>query len=107
MEKGKRGKENFVVTPWKVSGNVDYGKLIREFGVKHLGKLPDIFNKNHLFRRKIIFSHRDFDKFFKALKKGGKCAIVSGVNASGTLHIGHKAVFDTNLFFQKREFNEE
>jgi len=37
-----------------------------------------------------------------ALKKGEKCAILSGFNASGTIHLGHKAIFDTNLFFQKK-----
>jgi tryptophanyl-tRNA synthetase len=79
----------------------DNEKLVKEFGAVRISKLssvPDFYT----FKTGVIFSHRDFDKFFKALKKGEKCAILSGVNASGTLHIGHKAVFDTNLFFQKK-----
>ena len=60
-------------------------------------KLPDFYT----FRNGLVYSHRDFDKFLTALKKGEKCAIVSGFNASGTIHLGHKAVFDTNLYFQK------
>jgi len=80
---------------------IDNEKLITEFGaqrIENLADLPDFYT----FKSGLIVSHRNFDKFFSALKKGEKCAIVSGVNASGTLHIGHKAVFDTNLFFQKK-----
>jgi len=80
---------------------IDNEKLVKEFGAERLLKLkelPDFLS----FRSGVIVSHRDFGDFFKALKKGEKCAILSGVNASGTLHIGHKAVFDTNLFFQKK-----
>jgi tryptophanyl-tRNA synthetase len=78
----------------------DNEKLISEFGAEPISKLkelPDFYT----FKRGLIYSHRDFDKFYKALKKGEKCAIVSGFNASGTLHIGHKPVFDTNLYFQR------
>tara|TARA_Y100000310_G_scaffold263261_1_gene273380 strand:- start:14709 stop:15776 length:1068 start_codon:yes stop_codon:yes gene_type:complete len=75
--------------------------LIKKFGAGAMSKLktkPDFYT----FNKEIIYSHRDFDKFFSALKKGEKCAIVSGFNASGTIHLGHKPVFDTNLFFQKK-----
>ncbi len=79
----------------------DNEKLVKEFGanlISELSELPDFYT----FNKGLIYSHRDFDKFYKALKKGEKCAIVSGVNASGTLHIGHMVVFDTNLYFQKK-----
>lgn len=80
---------------------IDNEKLIKEFGairISELKEIPDFYT----FEKGLIYSHRDFDKFFKALKKGEKCAIVSGVNASGTLHLGHKIVFDTILYFQKK-----
>jgi tryptophanyl-tRNA synthetase len=82
---------------------IDNEKLIKEFGAKPIENLsssskPDFYT----FDTGVLVSHRDFDKFFSALKKGEKCAILSGVNASGSLHLGHKAVFDTNLFFQKK-----
>lgn len=79
---------------------VDNEKLIKEFGASRASQLKDIPNC-YTFKKGLIYSHRDFDKFFSALKKGEKCAILSGVNASGTLHLGHKVVFDTNLYFQK------
>ena len=83
--------------------NIEYDnkKLVEEFGAIPMEKLsekPDFYT----FKTGVLYSHRDFDKFFKVLKKGEKCAIVSGLNASGTLHIAHKAVFDTNLYFQKK-----
>jgi len=85
----------------EIFDNIDNEKLIKEFGAQAVGTLKDVPDF-YTFKTGLIASHRDFDKFLSALKKGEKCAIVSGVNASGTLHIGHKGVFDTNLFFQKK-----
>ncbi len=79
----------------------DNQDLIKKFGAEPIDKLsntPDFYS----FKTGVVVSHRDFDKFFKAIKNKEKCAILSGVNASGTLHLGHKPVFDTNLFFQKK-----
>jgi tryptophanyl-tRNA synthetase len=77
-------------------------RLVKEFGaspISSLKEIPDFYT----FKKGLIYSHREFDKFYRALKKGEKCAIVSGFNASGTIHLGHRVVFDTNLYFQ-REF---
>lgn len=79
----------------------DNNDLIEKFGATPINKLsetPDFYT----FNNGLIASYRDFDIFFKAIKNKEKCAIVSGLNASGTLHLGHKVVFDTNLFFQKK-----
>ena len=75
-------------------------RLVNEFGSQRVSELkdkPDFRTIN----TGLIFSHRDFDIFFDKLKRGEKVAIVSGLNPSSTLHLGHKGVFDTNLFFQK------
>lgn len=80
---------------------VDNKRLIEKFGaspISEIKNLPEL----EAFKNGLIYSHRDFDKFLKDLEKGEKSAIVSGVNASGTLHIGHKTVFDMNLYFQKK-----
>ncbi|MEM4331065.1 MAG: tryptophan--tRNA ligase [Candidatus Pacearchaeota archaeon] len=79
----------------------DNEKLIKEFGASKISQIKNLPNIKY-FRNGLVYSHRDFDKFFRALEKGEKCAIVSGVNASGVLHLGHKAVFDINLFFQRK-----
>ncbi|MFB6246596.1 MAG: tryptophan--tRNA ligase [Candidatus Pacearchaeota archaeon] len=78
----------------------DNKKLVESFGAKKLSSLKDLPDF-YTFQKGLIYSHRDFDKFKKALDKGEKCAIVSGLNPSATLHLGHKVVFDTNLYFQE------
>ncbi len=83
------------------NAEIDNEKLIKEFGAEPVEKLSES-PEFYTFKTGVLASHRDFDKFFHSLKKGEKCAILSGLNASGTLHLGHKAVFDTNLFFQKK-----
>jgi tryptophanyl-tRNA synthetase len=83
------------------STTADNIRLIKKFGasrVSNIENLPDFYT----FRNGIMYSHRDFDRFMKNLNDGRKCAIVSGFNASGTPHMGHIPVFDTNLFFQKK-----
>jgi len=79
----------------------DNEKLVKDFGASRVSTLKDVPDF-YTFKNDLIYSHRDFDKFFKAIKNGEKCAIVSGFNASGTIHFGHRAVFDTNLYFQKK-----
>ena len=52
-----------------VNLEVDNEKLVKEFGASRacdIKDMPDCYT----FRRGLIYSHRDFDKFFKALKKG-------------------------------------
>jgi len=78
----------------------DNKKLVDSFGAKPLSSVQELPD-HPAFHNGVLYSHRDFDVFYKAARKGEKIAIVTGVNASGTLHLGHKAVFDTVLFFQK------
>ncbi len=79
---------------------IDYDKLIREFGTKPISgvkQLPDLKQ----FKRGFVFSHRDFDKFLSDIHSKKKVSIVSGFNASGSLHLGHKLTFDVVLGLQK------
>ena len=90
------------IDPFDVSaeGAIDYDKLIREFGTKPIStvkQLPDLKQ----FRRNFVFSHRDFDKYMQHIRDKTKVSIVSGFNASGSLHLGHKLTFDVVLGFQK------
>jgi tryptophanyl-tRNA synthetase len=80
---------------------IDNNKLVEKFGASRISDVKDLPDLP-AFRNGLIHSHRDFDKFLKALEKGEKCAIVSGANASGTLHLGHKTVFDLNLYLQRK-----
>ena len=51
----------------------DNEKLIKEFGAQRVSTLKDMPDC-YTFRKGLIYSHRDFDKFYAALKKGEKCA---------------------------------
>lgn len=90
-----------VVTPWEVSGHIDYGRLMKEFGIHPLKNLPEIFNKNVLFRRKVVFAHRDFHRITEAIKNKRKFVVMTGLMPSGKFHLGHMILVQELIFFQK------
>lgn len=87
--------EKASVTPWEVSGNVDYDKLIKEFGTEKISeKIYEKLKDCHpLLRRGIYFSHRDFDKWLKAYEEGKKVSVITGRGPSEKMHIGHLVPF--------------
>ncbi len=100
--------DDFKVTPWEVEGEVDYDKLITEFGTSPL--TDDILNRFktltgelHLFlRRKIFFSHRDFDWILDMYEKGVPFAIYTGRGPSGHTHLGHMMPWIFCSYLQKK-----
>jgi tryptophanyl-tRNA synthetase len=94
-------KKEFQVTPWEVSGDIDYDKLIKEFGIKEMPKLPEIFNENVLFRRKVVFAHRDFEKILDAIKSKKRFVMMTGLMPSGDFHLGHMLLAQQMVFYQK------
>jgi len=93
--------DKFIVTPWEVRGDIDYDKLIKEFGVEPLGKLPDIFNENILFRRKAVFAHRGIGRILTAIQNKKPFAMMTGLMPSGKFHIGHMILAQQIIFYQK------
>ncbi len=107
---------SFTVTPWEVKGKVDYEKLIKEFGTIPLSdELIDKLSKHaggkHMFlRRKLFFSHRDFDNILKWYESGKEFALYTGRGPSGETHLGHlvpwiftrylQETFNAELYFQ-------
>ncbi len=89
------------VTPWEVEGDVDYGKLIKEFGLKLMPKLPEVFNRNVLFRRQIVFANRDFERILDCVKDKKKFVMMTGLMPSGKFHIGHMILAQQMVFYQK------
>ncbi len=87
--------KDFVVTPWEVSGDIDYEKLIRDFGTQPLSqKHTELIEKlagrkNHMLDRKIFFSHRDLDWFLAEYQKHKQVALYTGRGPSGPVHLGH------------------
>lgn len=54
------------------------------------------------FHRGILYAHKDFQDVIGAIDEGKEWAIVSGLNPSGPLHFGHKAMLDILLWFQRQ-----
>jgi tryptophanyl-tRNA synthetase len=98
------------IDPYNVSGGVDehgnvkaidYDRLIQEFGVQplteeHLKRFEQVTGKpaHRLMRRKLFFSHRDFDKILDAYEKHGTFMLYTGRGpSSGSMHLGHTVPF--------------
>jgi tryptophanyl-tRNA synthetase len=88
------------VTPWEVKGNIDYDRLIKEFGLKPLKNIPEKFKENVLFRRGIIFAHRDFNKIVEAIENKKPFVMMTGLMPTGKFHIGHMLVAQQMIFYQ-------
>ncbi len=89
-----------IITPWEVKGKIDYGRLITDFGLQSLDNLPNIFQKQVLFRRGLIFAHRDFGQIIQAVEQKKPFAMMTGLMPSGKFHLGHKMVADQIIFYQ-------
>ncbi|MAG01862.1 tryptophan--tRNA ligase [Candidatus Pacearchaeota archaeon] len=87
--------------PWEVKGDIDYTKLVRDFGVSELKTLPDLFNKEILFRRKIVFAHRDLQRILDSIKNKKKFVMMTGLMPTGKFHLGHAVVAKQFLIYQK------
>lgn len=90
-----------VVTPWSVEGDVNYDKLIKDFGShaideallerieRVLGKKP-----HHFLRRGIFFSHRDLNLLLDVYESGQPFYLYTGRGPSSeSMHMGHLIPF--------------
>ncbi len=98
--KKEKVRERMKVTPWEVSGKIDYEKLRKEFGIEEMPKLPEVFNKDVLFRRKIIFASRDFNRILDSIKNKKKFVMMTGLMPSGKFHLGHMLLAQQMIFYQ-------
>jgi len=91
----KEGTKGFTVTPWKVSGEVNYEKLIKEFGVERINDALLNRIKKHtrdlhfMLRRGVFFAHRDLSWLLDQYEKKNKFFLYTGVGPSGPIHLGH------------------
>lgn len=82
------------VSPWEVSGEIDYKKLMREFGTSPLtpelkNEIVKIAGDNVMLRRDYFYSHRDMDIVLKHHKEGKGFFLYTGRGPSGPMHLGH------------------
>ena len=108
--------DEFVVTPWHVEGDIDYDKLIKQFGTQKisndlLSKLQKVTGEDHfMLRRGVFFSHRDLNLILENYEKGKDFFLYTGRGPSGHTHIGHlvpwvfakwlQDKFNVNMYFQ-------
>lgn len=98
----------YEVTPWEVSGDVDYDKLIKEFGTQRISdalyhRLAEAAGDDNLFlRRGYFFSHRDLDLVLADYEKGKSFFLYTGRGPSGSMHIGHLVPLVFTKWLQKR-----
>ncbi len=89
------------VTPWEVTGEIDYSRLTKEFGIQPLKALPKAFTENILFRRGVIFAHRDIQRILEAIKNKKPFVMMTGLVPTGKFHIGHMLIAQQMVFWQK------
>jgi tryptophanyl-tRNA synthetase len=109
-------KREMKVTPWEVEGEVNYERLVKEFGLekinesilkkieKHTGGL------HFMLKRGVFFAGRDLKWLFDEYEKGKKFFLYTGCGPSGPIHLGHLQTwvftkwlqdkFDAELWFQ-------
>ncbi len=95
LKSASKSASKAIITPWEVRGNIDYNKLIKEFGTRQIDeKLLSRIKKHtgtlhYMLRRNIFFSHRDMNLFIDAVEKKQKVYIYTGRAPSGPVHLGH------------------
>ncbi|MGL4670199.1 MAG: tryptophan--tRNA ligase [Methanobacteriaceae archaeon] len=110
-----------MLDPWRATGDIDYNKLLNQFGIAKFSDIIDkLNNPNCLMKRSVIFGHRDFDKVINIINKNSRnniennsdtnldenndinkdFAVVTGMMPSGKMHIGHKMVVDQLKWYQ-------
>ena len=84
------------IDPWGSSQFQDYARLRDEFGISAFGPQEwGAFRKPHpLFRRGVVFGHRDFERIADAIKGQDPWSVMTGFMPSGDLHMGHKMLMD-------------
>lgn len=86
----------FTVTPYSVDGEIDYEKLLEQFGADTLTDdqitaFPD--PAHPLVHRNVFYAERDVDRFLSAVNAEKTHSIVTGRGPSGPMHIGHVVPF--------------
>jgi len=86
--------EEFKVTPWEVTGDIDYDALQRSFGTTPIddaliARLERYGDVHPMIRRGIFYTHRDLVQILDGYDKGNKFCLYTGRGPSGNTHLGH------------------
>ena len=94
-------EEEVIVNPWEVKGEVDYDKLLNQFGAEKITEeLIERFEKltkkpvHPWIKRGLFFCHRDLNLILDAYEKKENFFLYTGRGpTSDALHIGHLIPF--------------
>ncbi|MCQ2084761.1 MAG: tryptophan--tRNA ligase [archaeon] len=97
--------EEFKVTPWEVTGDIDYNVLMKKFGTTPIDDaLIDRISKygtpHPMLRRGIFYTHRDLGALLDDYDKGNQFYIYTGRGPSGNTHLGHIMPWIFNKWMQ-------
>lgn len=99
--------EEFIVTPYEVSGEIDYDALVERFGTKRideplLKRLGSYGPVHPMIRRGIFYSHRDLDWILDQHDRGDGFFLYTGRGPSGQTHVGHLLPWILCAYLQKQ-----
>jgi tryptophanyl-tRNA synthetase len=102
-------KEESIVTPWEVRGDINYLKLVAQFGTELISEeLIQRFKEitgvepHPWIKRGIFFSHRGLSQFLNAYANGEPVFLYTGRGpTSDAMHIGHLIPFQFTQWLQK------
>ncbi len=90
------------IDPWGQFKVSDYAHVFREFGLQPFPRSLSEKLDNFLFERGIVVAHRDFEKVLACISAKKPFVNITGIAASGPLHLGHKMDIDLFRFFSQK-----
>lgn len=95
----------FTVTPWEVTGDIDYDELQRKFGTSPidgavLERLSKYGELHPMLKRGIFYTHRDLIPILDDYDKGKEFMLYTGRGPSGNTHLGHMMPWIFNKWIQ-------
>ncbi len=103
---------NFKVTPWEVEGEIDYNKLITQFGTQPITyemieRIKQLTGEVHpMLKLQYFFSHRDLDWILNKHEEGEGFYLYTGRGPSGMVHLGHMMPWLFTKYVQEK-FNSK
>ncbi len=91
------------ISPWEFKlEHTDYNRIVKEFGLETFTDelLARMKSPHRLFRRKLVFAHRNFQAILEAQEKGEEYVVLSGMMPSGRFHFGHKLIAELLAWYQ-------
>lgn len=101
-------KQDFKVTPWEVEGEIDYNKLIAQFGTQPITseiieRIKQVTGEVHpMLKLQYFFSHRDLDWILNKHEEGESFYLYTGRGPSGMVHIGHMMPWLFTKYIQEK-----